>query len=51
MMYITIAPSTDKDRAGALSLEATAKTYRYLDEEETKAQEAQNAKAKPKGGK
>ena len=35
----------------ALELAGTVKTYRYLDEEETKAQEAQNAKAKPKGGK
>ena len=34
-----------------LELAGTVKTYRYLDEEETKAQEAKNAKAKPKGGK
>ncbi len=42
---LSIAPSTDKDRAGALSLEATAKTYRYLDPEEIAAQ---RAAAKPK---
>jgi len=35
----------------ALELAGTVKTYRYLDEEETQAQEAKNAKAKPKGGK
>ena len=35
----------------ALELAGTVKTYRYLDEEETKAQEAKTAKAKPKGGK
>mgnify|MGYP001381367417 FL=1 len=44
---LSIAPSTDKDRAGALSLEATAKTYRYLDPEEIAAQrEAAKPKAK-----
>ena len=42
---LSIAPSTDKDRAGALSLEATAKTYRHLDPEEIAAQ---RAAAKPK---
>ena len=35
----------------ALELAGTVKTYRYLDEEDTKAQEAKTAKAKPKGGK
>ncbi|GAB1384055.1 hypothetical protein MASR1M50_23760 [Burkholderiales bacterium] len=45
---LSIAPSTDKDRAGALSLEATAKTYRYLDPEEIAAQ---RAAAKPKAKK
>ena len=33
-----------------LELAGTVKTYRYLDEEETKEQEAKNAKAEPKGG-
>jgi type IV pilus assembly protein PilO len=35
----------------ALELAGTVKTYRYLDEEETKAQEAKTPKPKPKGGK
>jgi type IV pilus assembly protein PilO len=37
----------------ALELAGTVKTYRYLDEDETKAQEAKTAKSKPKpkGGK
>lgn len=34
----------------ALELSGTVKTYRYLDEDETKAQEAKAAKPKPKGG-
>ncbi|QTD44776.1 type 4a pilus biogenesis protein PilO [Ottowia testudinis] len=37
---LSIAPSSDKDKAGSLSLEATAKTYRYLDPEEIAAQRA-----------
>ncbi|HRB10046.1 MAG TPA: pilus assembly protein PilO, partial [Ottowia sp.] len=36
----SIAPSADKDKSGALALEATAKTYRYLDPEEVAAQRA-----------
>lgn len=35
---LSIAPSGDRDKAGSLSLEATAKTYRYLDPEEIAAQ-------------
>ncbi|MDO5625202.1 MAG: type 4a pilus biogenesis protein PilO [Pseudomonadota bacterium] len=35
---VSVAPSSDKDRAGALVLEATAKTFRYLDPEEIAAQ-------------
>ena len=34
----------------ALELAGTVKTYRYLDEEETQAQEAKTAKGKPKKG-
>jgi type IV pilus assembly protein PilO len=45
---LSIAPSTDKDKVGALSLEATAKTYRYLDPEEIAAQRAAAAKSKAK---
>ena len=37
---LSVAPSTDKDKPGSLSLEATAKTYRYLDPEEIAAQRA-----------
>ena len=37
---LSIGPSNDKDKIGALSLEATAKTYRYLDPEEIAAQRA-----------
>ena len=37
---LSIAPSTDKDKSGSLSLEATAKTYRYLDPDEIAAQRA-----------
>ena len=33
-----------------LELAGTVKTYRYLDEDETKEQEAKSAKAEPKGG-
>ena len=35
---LAIAPSTDKDKLGSLQLEATAKTFRYLDPEEIAAQ-------------
>lgn len=47
---LSIAPSTDKDKVGALSLEATAKTYRYLDPEEI-AQQRAAAAAKNKAKK
>lgn len=45
---LSIAPSSDKDKVGALSLQATAKTYRYLDPEEIAAQRAAAAKTKGK---
>ena len=35
---ISVAPSSDKDKAGALLLDATAKTFRYLDPDEIAAQ-------------
>lgn len=44
---LSVAPSTDKDKSGALVLEATAKTFRYLDPEEIAAQRNAAAKAKP----
>ncbi len=43
---LSVAPSTDKDKSGALVLEATAKTFRYLDPDEIAAQRAAAAKLK-----
>lgn len=37
---LSVSPSNERDKPGALSLEATAKTYRYLDPEEIAAQRA-----------
>ena len=48
---LSIAPSSDKDKVGALTLEATAKTYRYLDPEEIAAQRAAASKTQGKGKK
>lgn len=45
---LSITPSTDKDKSGMLSLEATAKTFRYLDADEVAAQRAAEKKAKAK---
>ena len=42
---LSVAPSADKDKSGMLVLEATAKTFRYLDPDEIAAQ--QKATAKP----
>ena len=44
---LKVSPSSDKDKSGTLMLEATAKTFRYLDAEEVAAQRA----AAKKGGK
>ena len=44
---LSVAPSADKDKSGSLVLEATAKTFRYLDPEEIAAQRSAAAKAKP----
>ena len=46
---IAVAPSQDKDKQGALVLEATANTFRYLDADEIAAQRA--AKASKSGAK
>ena len=43
---LSIGPSTDKDKSGALTMDATANTYRYLDPEEIATQRAAAAKAK-----
>ncbi|WP_084652167.1 type 4a pilus biogenesis protein PilO [Ottowia thiooxydans] len=37
---IAVTPSTDRDKSGSLVLEATAKTFRYLDATEVAAQRA-----------
>lgn len=41
---LSVAPSTDKDKPGMLAMEATVKTFRYLDPEEIAAQRAAAAK-------
>jgi type IV pilus assembly protein PilO len=50
MHDISLKPKEGKGGVsrGALELAGTVKTYRYLDEDETKAQEAKAAKSKPK---
>ena len=40
LQNLGIAPSTAKDAAGALTMEATARTYRYLDQAEIAEQKA-----------
>ena len=45
LQNLGIAPSTAKDAAGALTMEATARTYRYLDQNEIAEQKAAQAKA------
>jgi type IV pilus assembly protein PilO len=47
---LNIAPGNAKDANGALFMEATARTYRYLDQAELDAMRAEKAKEK-KGGK
>ena len=47
---LSVGPSSDKDKSGLLALEATAKTYRYLDPEEIAAQQAAAAKNAQKPG-
>ena len=46
---LAVNPSTDKDRTGSLVLEATVKTFRYLDPEEIAAQRKAVAKPGAKG--
>ncbi len=49
LQNLGIAPSTAKDAGGALTMEATARTYRYLDQAEIAEQRAvAQAKAGPK---
>ncbi len=48
-LVIFPSPSTNKDKEGKLVLEATAKTFRYLDEEEVKIQLKNKAESRNKG--
>ncbi|MDO5289137.1 MAG: type 4a pilus biogenesis protein PilO [Pseudomonadota bacterium] len=48
---ISVAPSPEKEKAGSLVLEATAKTFRYLDQEEVEAQRRAKAAENRGGGK
>lgn len=41
---LSVTPSTEKDKSGMLSFEATAKTFRYLDQDEIEAQRKATAK-------
>ncbi len=45
LQNLGIAPSTAKDAGGALTMEATARTYRYLDQAEVAEQRAASTKA------
>ena len=45
-----ITPASNKDGPPTLSMEATARTYRYLDPAEVESQKAEKAKAAAKGG-
>lgn len=47
---LSIAPANAKDGNGVLVLQATAKTFRYLDPDEIAAQRQAKAKGKPKAG-
>lgn len=48
---VVLAPTGARDANGALSMEATARTYRYLDKAEIDEQKKAKAAAKAKGGK
>jgi type IV pilus assembly protein PilO len=48
---LVIAPANAKDAQGNLYMEATARTYRYLDQSEVDAMRAEKAKAKKGGNK
>jgi len=49
---LAITPANGKDASGGnLAMEATARTYRYLDQSELDAMRAERAKARKKGGK
>ena len=51
LQNMSIAPSNAKDAASALILEATARTYRYLDQSEIAEQRSAQAKAAAAGAK
>lgn len=48
---LSIASASGKDNTGALYMEATARTYRYLDPAEIEASRAEKSKNKKAGGK
>lgn len=48
---VVLAPAGARDANGPLSMEATARTYRYLDKAEVDEQKKAKAKANAKGGK
>jgi type IV pilus assembly protein PilO len=48
---VSIGPATAKDTSGTLALEATARTYRYLDAAEVEAQKKAAAERAAKGAK
>jgi len=47
---LSIAPSQDKDRAGLLTMDGTAKTFRYLDQSEVELQQKAHAANRPAAG-
>jgi type IV pilus assembly protein PilO len=51
LQNVTIQPLSAKDSGGALSMEATARTYRYLDATEVAEQRQAAAKAAAAGAK
>jgi type IV pilus assembly protein PilO len=50
LQNLTITPLNLKDAGGTLAMEATARTYRYLDASEIAAQRKPATGAKPAGG-
>jgi type IV pilus assembly protein PilO len=50
LQNLAISPVNTKDAAGALAMEATARTYRYLDASEIAAQSKPAPGAKPAAG-
>ena len=51
LQNVSVVPAPSKDTVGGLALEATARTYRYLDPTEIAEQKKASAPAKPGGAK